>query len=109
MLVRPGERLAILMHNTIIKDLESENVFTNLTVLTMMRYFINDDIAQDVIPILQRMLKNKLSMIRRKSLQVIYNIYQVYPHLVDNIKDLVITGFNDADVPVMFGALNILK
>jgi hypothetical protein len=75
----------------------------------MLRYFINDDIAHDVLPILQRMLKSKLSMVRRKSLQVIYNIYQIYPHFVDNMKDLVIAGFNDADVPVMFGALNILK
>lgn len=53
-----------------------------MTVLTMLRYFINEDIASDIIPIIRRMLKHKLSLIRRKSLFVIYNIYKIYPYLI---------------------------
>lgn len=75
----------------------------------MLRYFINDDIARDIMPSLRKMLKNKLAMTRRKTLLVMYNIYQLYPHLVDDLKDIVLTGFSDPDVPVMFGALSILK
>lgn len=74
------------MHNTIIKDLDSENMFTNLTVLTMLRYFINDDISRDVLPILRKMLKHKIGMIRRKSLLAYYNIFQLYPHLIDDMQ-----------------------
>ena len=95
MLIRPGEKLAILMHNTILKDLVSENVFTTLTVLTMLRYFLNEDLITDMLPILRKMLKHKLAMIRRKSMLVIYNIYQKYPHLIDDIKDIVLNGLGD--------------
>ncbi len=83
------------MHNTIMKDLESDNVFTNLTVLTMLRYFINDDLAKDIMPFLRKMLKHKLAMTRRKSLLVLHNIYQLYPHLIDDFKDIVLSAFSD--------------
>ena len=97
------------MHNTIIKDLESDNAFTNLTVLTMLRYFINEDIGADIIQALRKMLKHKMSMIRRKSLFVMFNIHQQLPHLVEDIKELVLVGFNDPETPVTFGALSMLK
>lgn len=97
------------MHNTIIKDLESDNAFTNLTVLTMLRYFINEDIGSDILQILRKMLKNKMSMIRRKAMLVLYNVYQLMPHLVDDMREIVMGGFGDSETPVVFGALSILK
>lgn len=67
-------------------------MFINLTVLTMLRYFINDDISTDIIPLLRKLLKHKVGMIRRKSLLVLYNIYQSYPHLVSDIRDITVTA-----------------
>lgn len=109
MLVKPGERIAILMHNTIIKDLESENMFVNLTVLTMLRYFINDDISTDIIPLLRKLLKHKVAMIRRKALLVLYNIYQAYPHLVTDIRDMAFTALAENETPVHFAAIGVIK
>lgn len=97
------------MHNTIMKDLASDNVFTTLTVLTMLRYFLNEDLINDILPLLRKMLKNKLAMIRRKSLLVMYNIYEKYPHLLDDIKEIVIAGLADPEVPSLFAALSVLK
>ena len=48
----------------------------------MFRYFLNEDLINDVLPILNQMLKHKLGVIRRKSLLVLFNIYQKYPHLI---------------------------
>jgi|JI10StandDraft_1071094.scaffolds.fasta_scaffold5073593_1 vesicle coat complex subunit len=50
-------------------------MFTNLTVLTMLRYFIHDDISQDIMPLLRKLIKHKISMIRRKVILVLYNVY----------------------------------
>jgi vesicle coat complex subunit len=57
-------------------------MFNNLIVLTMLRYFIHDDIGQDIMPLLRKLHKHKVSMIRRKVTLVLYNIYQILPHLV---------------------------
>ena len=40
LLVKPGDKLCVLMHNTIIKDLQTENTFVVMTSLTMLRYFL---------------------------------------------------------------------
>lgn len=109
MLVRPGEKLAILMHNTIMKDLTSENIFTILTVLTMLRYFMNEDLIGDILSQLRALMKHKLAMIRRKALLVMYNIYQKFPHLIDDIKELAVGGLNDPEVPVLFASISVLK
>lgn len=70
-------------------------MFTNLTALTMLRYFINDDISRDVLVVLRRMIKHKVGMIRRKALLVFYNIYQLFPHLIDDMQETVMTSFSD--------------
>ena len=108
MLVKPGEKLALLMHNTIAKDLESDNSFTVLTVLTMLRYFINEDLASDILPTLKKLLKNKLSMTRRKALLALFNIHQVCPHEIDDLPQLAIAGLNDPEVPVMLAGLSVV-
>lgn len=41
MLVKPGDKLNLLMNNTLLKDLNSENLFTVMIALTMIRYFLN--------------------------------------------------------------------
>ena len=61
-------------------------MFVNLTVLTMLRYFINDDISNDIVPLVRKLVKHKVAMIRRKALLVLFNIYQMYPHFVEDIK-----------------------
>lgn len=75
----------------------------------MLRYFINEDIGADILAALRKMLKHKMSMIRRKSLFVMFNIYQQFPHLVEDIREIVLNAFNDTETPVAFGALSLLK
>ena len=48
-------------------------------------------------------------MVRRKALFVVYNIYQRYPHLIENIGDITISMLSDNDIPVVFGAVSVLK
>ena len=44
LLVKPGDDLGLLMSNTIIKDLKADNTFILMTSLTMLRYFLSEDI-----------------------------------------------------------------
>lgn len=75
----------------------------------MLRYFLNEDLVTDILPVVRKLMKNKLAMIRRKSLLLIYNMYQKYPHLIEDIKELAVVGLSDPEVPVLFGALSVLK
>lgn len=75
----------------------------------MLRYFINEDIGADILALLRKLGKHKMAMIRRKSLFVLYNIYQLYPHLVGDFRELLLVAFGDPETPVLFAALNILK
>ena len=75
----------------------------------MLRYFINEDLVSDTIGSIRKMLKNKLGMMRRKSLLVMFNIYQKYPHLVSDISELAINALNDPDVPVVFAGVSVVK
>lgn len=75
----------------------------------MLRYFLNEDLIIDMMSILRPMLKHKLAMVRRKCILVMYNIYQKYPHLIDDIKDIVIAGLSDPEVPALFAAVSVLK
>lgn len=84
-------------------------MFTNLTVLTMLRYFLNEDIARDILSSIRRMLKHKVSMIRRKSLLVYYNVSQNFPHLIDDLKEVIMLSLTDQDTPVLFAGLSIIK
>ena len=79
MLVKPGEKLALLMHNTLLKDLQAENTFTKIIALSMLRYFLNEDLIRDATGLVRKLLKDKLGAIRRKSYLVMFNIYQLYP------------------------------
>ena len=79
MLVKPGEKLALLMHNTLLKDLQAENTFTKIIALSMLRYFFNEDLIRDATGLVRKLLKDKLGAIRRKSYLVMFNIYQLYP------------------------------
>lgn len=79
MLVKPGEKLALLMHNTLLKDLRSENTFTRLIALEMLRYFLNEDLISDAMSTLKKLLKDKLSAIRKKTLLILYSISQINP------------------------------
>ena len=79
MLVKPGEKLALLMHNTLLKDLQSENTFTRLIALEMLRYFLNEDLILDALPLIKKLLKDKLSAIRKKTLLILYTIFEMYP------------------------------
>jgi hypothetical protein len=41
MLVKPGDELGMLMNNTIVKDLQSDNTFAIMIAQTMLRYFLS--------------------------------------------------------------------
>lgn len=81
LLVKPGDDLGLLMNNTIIKDLQSENAFVVMTTLTLLRYFLTPELVQNIMPHLRKLLKHNTSIIRRKSNLVLYNISQSYPEM----------------------------
>ena len=83
------------MNNTIEKDLNAENTFVVMTTLTMMRYFLTEDLVHRILPIIKKLLKHQTSIIRRKSYLVLYNIHQVYPHLFEDVKQLSIEALHD--------------
>lgn len=48
-----------------------------MIALTMIRYFINKDNIDNFLPYVLKLTKCKTSVIRKKSLLVIYNFYEV--------------------------------
>lgn len=67
--------MQLLMNNTIVKDLQSDNAFVVMIALTMVRYFTAHDNLDTFAPIVVKLLKNKTSVIRKKALLALYNFY----------------------------------
>ena len=70
------------MHNTLLKDLQSDNTFTKIIALTMIRYFLNEDLIREATGFVRKLLKDPLGAIRRKSYLAMFNIYQIQPREV---------------------------
>jgi vesicle coat complex subunit len=96
------------MNNTIIKDLQSDNTFIIMTTLTMLRYFLSDNLIPHLLPLLSKLLKHPTSIIRRKTFLVMLDIYQRYNHHVPDLKRLTIDAINDSESPVIFAGLSML-
>ena len=109
MLIKPGEDVGVLMHNTLIKDMKSENLYIQMIALTMLRYFLTQEICTEILPILQKMRKHNINMIRRKSLLIMLNIHQKHPNLLPDLKQLAVDAFNDGDPPVVFAGISVLS
>lgn len=109
MLVKPGDQLNLLMNNTLSKDLKSENLFTIMIALTMIRYFLTYDSVETFLPFVLKLLKNPTSVIRKKAYLVVYNMYQFDKNFVPNIKILASEALKDPDAPVIFAGIYIFK
>ena len=75
LLVKSGDELGLLMNNTIVKDLQSDNVFIVMIALTMIRYFINKDNMDNFVIIVNKLTKHKMAVVRKKALLVLYHFY----------------------------------
>jgi AP-4 complex subunit epsilon-1 len=75
LLVKSGDDLQLLMNNTIMKDLQSDNIFVIMIALTMIRYFVNQDNLEHFIPKILTHLKHKMAVVRKKALLALYNFY----------------------------------
>jgi AP-4 complex subunit epsilon-1 len=109
MLVKPGDELQLLMNNTIMKDLQSENIFVTMIALTMIRYFAVADNIESFMPLVIKLTKSKTSVLRKKSLLVLYNFHSVDSKYVVNIKNLALEALGDSDTSVVFTGSFILK
>lgn len=70
------------------KDLQSDNIFVVMIALTMIRYFAVADNIDSFLPVVLKLTKSKTSVLRKKSLLVLYNFYEVNNKYVTNIKTL---------------------
>ena len=96
------------MNNTIEKDLNSENAFVIMTTLTMLRYFLTEELIERILPTLKKLIKHQTSIIRRKAYLVLFNINQLYPKMVSDVKSLAIDALHDHETPVIFTGLSML-
>lgn len=76
------------MNNTIMKDLQSDNIFVTMIALTMIRYFAVTDNIDTFLPMVLKLTKSKTSVLRKKALLVLYNFHSVNNKYVNNIKNL---------------------
>ena len=83
------------MNNTILKDIVSDNTFVVMTTLTLLRYFLTEDLVRQILPTLKTLITHQTSIIRRKSFFVLFDIHQKYKHLFSDIKPLVDKAIND--------------
>ena len=109
MLVKPGDDLQLLMNNTIMKDLQSDNIFVVMIALTMIRYFAVQDNIDIFLPFVLKLTKSKTSVLRKKALLVLYNFHAVDSKYVVNIKNLALEALGDTDTSVVFTGSFILK
>ncbi len=70
LLVKSEDKLALLMNNTIVKDIMSDNVYVIMIVLSSLRYFLTADLLEVILPTLKKLLMHKLATIRKKTLLV---------------------------------------
>lgn len=108
LLVKPGDDIGLLMNNTILKDLQSDNTFVVMTTLTLLRYFLSEDLVHQILPILKNLLKHQTSIIRRKSYLVLLNVNQDFPNLFSDIKALASEALHDSETPVIFAGVTML-
>lgn len=108
LLVKPGDELCLLMNNTIVKDLQSENAFVVMTALTLLRYFLSDSLITHIIPILRKLTKHGTAIISRKSYLVLFNIHQAYGAHLPDIKSLAVEALGSSEPPVMFAGLSMV-
>ncbi len=97
------------MNNTIMKDLQSDNIFVVMIALTMIRYFAVNDNIDTFLPFVLKLTKSKTSVLRKKSLLVLYNFHAVDSKYVTNIKNLGLEALGDTDTSVVFTGSFILK
>lgn len=109
LLVKPGEDMGLLMSNTIIKDLQSENLFVIMIVLTMLRYFLSSDLIALIAPFLRKLSKHQAGIIRKKTFLVYLDVYQNYPLALPEIKQLALEACSDTDPPVLFAGVAIFN
>jgi len=86
----------MLMNNTIAKDLHSENTFIIMTTLTLLRYFLTEQLISQIMTILKKLTKHNTSIIRRKSFLALFNIYQNFNSELPDIKSFALEALNDA-------------
>ena len=84
------------MNNTISKDLHSENTFVIMTTLTLLRYFLTEQLISQIMTILKKLTKHNTSIIRRKSFLALFNIYQNFNSELPDIKSFALEALNDA-------------
>lgn len=68
-----------------------------MTSLTMLRYFLTQDLVPLVMPLLTPLLKHNIPIIKRKAHLVLLDIHQRFPALpaLPSLKPHVITALND--------------
>ena len=84
------------MNNTIAKDFHSENTFIIMTTLTLLRYFLTEQLISQIMTILKKLTKHNTSIIRRKSFLALFNIYQNFNSELPDIKSFALEALNDA-------------
>ena len=99
----------MLMNNTIAKDLQTENSFIIMTTLTLLRYFLTEQLISQIMPTLKKLTKHQTSIIRRKTFLVLYNNYEKYNAQLPDIKAYALEAMNDVETPVMFAGLCMIK
>ena len=66
-----------------------------MTTLTMLRYFLTEGLIERIMPLLKKLIKHQTSIIRRKAYLVMFNIHQIYPNIVNDVKNLAIDALHD--------------
>lgn len=79
-----------------------------MTTLTMLRYFLTEGLIERILPILNKLIKHPTSIIRRKTYFVLFNINQLFPNIVNDVKSLAIDALHDHETPVIFTGLTML-
>ena len=77
--------------------------------LSVLRYFLTKELAIEVLPILQKLRKHDVNMIRRKALLILMSIHAKHPDVLPDIKQIIIDALADPDTPVVFAGISMLS
>ncbi|XP_014680274.1 PREDICTED: AP-4 complex subunit epsilon-1-like [Priapulus caudatus] len=99
--------LALLLVNTIQRDMSSTNVLEVCMALNACTYFISADLAPLILPIVQDKLKHEKAVVRKKAVLALGSFQKQNPSLLLHLQPNFRQAMGDKDTRVMEATLSV--
>ncbi|XP_068743857.1 uncharacterized protein [Montipora capricornis] len=99
--------LIVLLINTLLKDLRSNNVIEVCCALTVICKLINKDMMPALLPQVLLLLQCKRDIVRKKAVMALHSLYMKNPSAVPDLRKHARKAISDKDPGVMSASLHL--